>query len=151
MSLRLLTRSFISQRISSSRLALPRFYATKKYTESHEWVSIEDGVGTIGITDYAQNALGDVVYVEVPEVDSEVELDETVGVVESVKSTSDIYTPLSGTIVAANKAVVSNTKLINKSPETDGWLFKVKFSSQDEVDALLNEADYKKLIEEPDH
>ncbi|KAJ2372263.1 glycine cleavage system H-protein subunit [Coemansia sp. RSA 2607] len=149
MSLRLLTKSFVSQRISPSLFS--RFYATKKYTASHEWISVEDGVGTVGITEYAQNALGDVVYVEVPEVDTEVELDEVVGVVESVKSTSDIYSPLSGKIVEANEKVVESSKLINASPEKDGWLFKVKFSSQDEVDKLLDEAAYTKLIEESDH
>ncbi|KAJ2850484.1 hypothetical protein IWW36_001864 [Coemansia brasiliensis] len=119
-----------------------------KYTESHEWVKIDNDVATIGITDYAQNALGDVVYVEVPEVDNEVEVDEVVGIVESVKSTSDIYTPLSGTIVDANKSVVENTKLVNKSPESDGWLFKIKFSSKDELDKLMDATQYKKLIEE---
>ncbi|KAJ2859236.1 glycine cleavage system H-protein subunit [Coemansia erecta] len=147
MSLRLLTRSLLTQRIST-RLVAHRMYATKKYTASHEWISIDNGVGTIGITNYAQNALGDVVYVEVPEADTDVEVDDTVGVVESVKSTSDIYSPLSGKIVESNDEVTKNTKLINKSPENDGWLFKVKFSSQEEVDALLDEADYKKLIEE---
>ncbi|KAJ1666486.1 glycine cleavage system H-protein subunit [Coemansia sp. RSA 1813] len=150
MSLRLLTRSFINQRFST-RLVAQRLYATKRYTASHEWISIDNGVGTIGITDYAQSALGDVVYVEVPEADTDVEIEDTVGVVESVKSTSDIYSPLSGTIVESNDQVTKNTKLINKSPEKDGWLFKVKFSSQDEVDALLSETDYKKLIEESDH
>ncbi|KAJ2542683.1 glycine cleavage system H-protein subunit [Coemansia sp. RSA 1933] len=150
MSLRLLTRSLLNQRIST-RLVAQRMYATKKYTASHEWISIDNGVGTIGITDYAQNALGDVVYVEVPEVDTEVQIEDTVGVVESVKSTSDIYSPLTGTVVESNEELTKNTKLINKSPEKDGWLFKVKFSSQDEVDALLNEVDYKKLIEASDH
>ncbi|KAJ1806026.1 glycine cleavage system H-protein subunit [Coemansia sp. RSA 2599] len=145
MSLRLLSKSFVSQRITPTLFS--RYYATKKYTASHEWISIDNGVGTVGITEYAQNALGDVVYVEVPEVGSQVELDETVGVVESVKSTSDIYSPLSGEIVDANKNVVEKSKLINQSPEQDGWLFKVKFSSQEEVDNLLNEADYKKLTE----
>ncbi|KAJ1643537.1 glycine cleavage system H-protein subunit [Coemansia erecta] len=145
MSLRLLSKSFVAQRITPTLSS--RFYATKKYTASHEWISIDNGVGTVGITEYAQNALGDVVYVEVPEVGSQVELDETVGVVESVKSTSDIYSPLSGEIVDANKDVVEKSKLINQSPEKDGWLFKVKFSSQEEVDNLLDEAAYKKLTE----
>ncbi|KAI8319866.1 glycine cleavage system H-protein [Martensiomyces pterosporus] len=145
MSFRLLTKSFISHRIAPTLSA--RFYATKKYTASHEWIAIDNGVGTVGITDYAQSSLGDIVYVEVPEVGSQVELDETVGVVESVKSTSDIYTPLSGEIVESNESVVGNTKIINKAAETDGWLFKVKFSSQEEVDNLLDEAAYKKLTE----
>ncbi|KAJ1731546.1 hypothetical protein LPJ61_002484 [Coemansia biformis] len=121
-----------------------------KYTKSHEWVKIEQGVGTVGITNYAQSALGDVVYVEVPEVGIEATPDEPVGVVESVKSTSDIYSPLSGTIVDANQAVVESTKLINKSPEADGWLFKVKFSSADEIDQLLDLAAYKQLTESDD-
>ncbi|KAJ2874646.1 glycine cleavage system H-protein subunit [Coemansia aciculifera] len=143
MALRILSKSFLSQ-----RLATPiRYYATKKYTSSHEWIEINKDVATIGITDYAQNALGDVVYVEVPEVGARVEFDETVGVVESVKSTSDIYSPLTGEITAANSDVVKNTKLINRSPEKDGWLFKVKFEDQEEVNALLDEADYKKLTE----
>ncbi|KAJ2488833.1 glycine cleavage system H-protein subunit [Coemansia sp. RSA 2050] len=146
MSLRILSKSFFAQRLASS----VRFYATKKYTSSHEWIEINKGVATIGITDYAQNALGDVVYVEVPEVGARVEFDQTVGVVESVKSTSDIYSPLTGEITDANGEVVKNTKLINKSPESDGWLFKVKFESQEEVDNLLDESEYKKLTE-PDH
>ncbi|KAJ2003426.1 glycine cleavage system H-protein subunit [Coemansia thaxteri] len=149
MALRVLSKTFLSQRLTGAQrgtIAL-RFYATKKYTASHEWIEIDNGVGTVGITDYAQNALGDVVYVEVPEVGTQVEFDETVGVVESVKSTSDIYSPLTGEITASNDKVVANTKLINKSAESDGWLFKVKFSSQQEVDALLNESDYKMLIE----
>ncbi|KAJ1820334.1 glycine cleavage system H-protein subunit [Coemansia sp. RSA 2671] len=143
MSLRILSKSFFAQRLASS----VRFYATKKYTSSHEWIEINKGVATIGITDYAQNALGDVVYVEVPEVGNRVEFDETVGVVESVKSTSDIYSPLTGEITDANAEVVKNTKLINRSPEKDGWLFKVKFESQEEVDNLLDESEYKKLTE----
>ncbi|KAJ1959811.1 glycine cleavage system H-protein subunit [Dipsacomyces acuminosporus] len=149
MSFRLLTKSFVSQRVALNRTipSLARFYATKKYTASHEWIEIDNGVGTVGITDYAQSSLGDIVYAEVPEVGTVVELDDTVGVVESVKSTSDIYTPLSGEIVEANESVISNTKLINKAAESDGWLFKVKFSSQEEVDNLLDEAAYKKLTE----
>ncbi|KAJ2814382.1 glycine cleavage system H-protein subunit, partial [Coemansia erecta] len=94
------------------------------------------------------NALGDVVYVEVPEVDMEVEVEDVVGIVESVKSTSDIYTPLAGTIVEANQNVVTNTKLINKSPESDGWLFKIKFSDKAQLDTLLDAAKYKSLIED---
>ncbi|KAJ1665045.1 glycine cleavage system H-protein subunit [Coemansia sp. RSA 1694] len=152
MALRILSKSFFAQRLLATQKTSVgfRFYATKKYTSSHEWIEINKDIATIGITNYAQNALGDVVYVEVPEVGARVEFDETVGVVESVKSTSDIYTPLTGEITAANKSVVANTKLINKSPEADGWLFKVKFENQEEVDALLDEADYKKLTEEDD-
>ncbi|KAJ2798764.1 glycine cleavage system H-protein subunit [Coemansia furcata] len=147
MALRILSKSFLAQRLAPVHLAAMRGYATKRYTSSHEWVEINKGEATIGITNYAQNALGDVVYVEVPEVGTRVEFDEVVGVVESVKSTSDIYSPLTGEITDANTEVVKNTKLINKSPEQNGWLFKVKFEDQAEVDNLLDEADYKKLTE----
>ncbi|KAJ2717968.1 glycine cleavage system H-protein subunit [Coemansia sp. Benny D115] len=152
-ALRVLSRTLLTQRFQRSTISplAFRLYSTKKYTASHEWITIDNGVATVGITDYAQNALGDVVYVEVPEPGTEVELDDVVGVVESVKSTSDIYTPLSGNIVDANQAVVEKTKLINQEPEGLGWLFKVKFSSQEEVDNLLDEAAYKKLTEESDH
>ncbi|KAJ1851912.1 hypothetical protein GGH12_005949 [Coemansia sp. RSA 1822] len=119
-----------------------------KYTESHEWVRIDGDTATIGVTDYAQNALGDVVYVEVPEADTEVEAEDVVGIVESVKSTSDIYSPLSGTIVEGNASVVANTKLVNKAPESDGWLFKIKFSDKAQLDALLDATKYKQLIED---
>ncbi|KAJ2790457.1 glycine cleavage system H-protein subunit [Coemansia guatemalensis] len=122
-----------------------RGYVTK-YTESHEWIKIDKNIGTVGITDYAQKELGDIVYVEVPEVGIETEPDTPVGVVESVKSTSDIYSPLTGEIVEANQNVVNKTKLINTAAESDGWLFKVKFSSQEEVEKLLDEKQYKDLI-----
>ncbi|KAJ1898866.1 glycine cleavage system H-protein subunit [Kickxella alabastrina] len=145
MSFRVLTKSFVSQRLTPS--LLHRTFATKKYTPSHEWISIDKNIGTVGITEYAQNSLGDVVYVEVPEEGTEVELGDVVGAVESVKSASDIYSPLTGEIVEANQAVTEKTKLINSAPETDGWLFKVKFTNQEEVDNLLDEAAYKKLTE----
>lgn len=154
MALRVLSQSFLRTRLATPVLPMSHmlmhrnWYGTKKYTESHEWIEVNDSEATIGITDYAQNALGDIVYVEVPEVDSEVEIEDVVGVVESVKSTSDIYTPLTGTITAANENVVGNTKLLNQKPETEGWLFKIKFTDQAQVDALLDEAAYKKLTEE---
>ncbi|KAJ2496264.1 glycine cleavage system H-protein subunit [Coemansia sp. RSA 1972] len=131
---------------SARRMAYRSFVT--KYTESHEWVRIDGDTATIGVTDYAQNALGDVVYVEVPEADLEVEAEDVVGIVESVKSTSDIYSPLSGTIIEGNQNVVANTKLVNKSPEEDGWLFKIKFSDKEQLDALLDATKYKQLIEE---
>ncbi|KAJ2350366.1 glycine cleavage system H-protein subunit [Coemansia sp. RSA 2618] len=144
---RCLPRAIHAARASMPLVSGIRNYVTK-YTESHEWVRIDGDVATIGVTDYAQNALGDVVYVEVPEVDMEVEVEDVVGIVESVKSTSDIYTPLAGTIVEANQNVVTNTKLINKSPESDGWLFKIKFSDKAQLDTLLDAAKYKSLIED---
>ncbi|ORX68789.1 glycine cleavage system H-protein [Linderina pennispora] len=124
-----------------------RFYATKKFTESHEWVEVENGIATVGITDYAQHALGDVVYAEVPEVGDSFELGDSVGVVESVKSSSDIVTPVSGEVVEANEAVTANTKLINKAAETDAWLYKIKLSNEEELGQLLDKDAYAKLTE----
>ncbi|KAJ2708957.1 hypothetical protein H4R19_004488 [Coemansia spiralis] len=134
-------------RTAARSSAVARRHLTK-YSKDHEWVKIDQGVGTVGITDYAQSSLGDIVYVEVPQVGTEATPDEPVGVVESVKSTSDIYSPLSGTILEANQAVVTTTKLLNRAPETDGWLFKVKISDPAEIDELLDLAAYKKLTEE---
>ncbi|KAJ1920920.1 glycine cleavage system H-protein subunit [Mycoemilia scoparia] len=151
MSLRILTQSFIRQRAfapATSTAAFARFYATKKFTSSHEWVEVENGVGTVGLTDYAQNSLGDIVYVELPEVDSEVENNDVIGVVESVKAASDIYSPLTGTITETNAELESKPKLINTKPDSDGWLFKIKIANDAEVNDLLDEAAYKKLIED---
>ncbi|OMJ15252.1 Glycine cleavage system H protein [Smittium culicis] len=120
----------------------------KKFTPSHEWISVENGVGTVGITDHAQSALGDVVYVELPEVGLEVEVEGQVGAVESVKAASDLYSPVSGTIVEANSALADKPKLINKSPETDAWLFKIKLNDETELDTLLDAAKYNELIGE---
>ncbi|KAJ1950849.1 glycine cleavage system H-protein subunit, partial [Linderina pennispora] len=103
MSFRILSKAFVAQRVAVSPM-FARFYATKKFTESHEWVEVENGIATVGITDYAQHALGDVVYAEVPEVGDSFELGDSVGVVESVKSSSDIVTPVSGEVVEANEA-----------------------------------------------
>ncbi|KAJ2764463.1 glycine cleavage system H-protein subunit [Coemansia nantahalensis] len=130
--------------------ALARRHLTK-FSKDHEWVKIDQGVGTVGITNYAQSALGDIVYVEIPKAGEEVTPEEPVGVVESVKSTSDIFSPLSGTIVEANPAVLENSKILNKLPETDGWLFKVKISNPAEIEELLDLAAYKKLTEDEDH
>ncbi|KAJ1836213.1 hypothetical protein IWW55_000045 [Coemansia sp. RSA 2706] len=138
-------------RSTGLRLRVPLARCLTKFTESHEWVRIDGAVATVGITDYAQAALGDVVYVEVPTVDDVVEADDVVGIVESVKSTSDILSPVSGTIVEANQSVVDNTKLINSKAESDGWLFRIRFSSQDELDKLMSATEYKKLTEEGDH
>ncbi|KAJ1675879.1 glycine cleavage system H-protein subunit [Spiromyces aspiralis] len=150
MSLRILTQSFIRQRVFTPAFAA-RFYGTKKFTSSHEWIDVEDGVGTIGLTDYAQKSLGDVVFVELPEVDTEVEAEESVGAVESVKAASEIYSPVAGTIVGINEGLLEKPNTINKSPETDGWLFKIKLSDASEIDKLLDEAAYKSLIESEGH
>ncbi|KAI5357871.1 Putative glycine cleavage system H-protein/Simiate [Septoria linicola] len=122
----------------------------KRYTEDHEWVELSaDGTtGTIGISQYAANALGDVVFVELPTTDLEVSAGDSIGAVESVKSASDIMTPVSGVIVEANSVLEDKPATINKSPEGDGWLAKIKITDASEVEKLKTEEEYKKFTEE---
>ena len=119
--------------------------STLKYTEDHEWVQVEGDVATIGITQHAQDALGDVVFVELPEVGKSYAQKETAGVVESVKAAADVYMPVSGEVVAINEALQADPTLANSDPMGAGWFFKVKLSSPDEIPALLDEAAYKAL------
>ena len=120
-----------------------------KYAKSHEWIRDEgDGVVTIGITAHAQELLGDMVFVELPEVDAEFDSEEECAVVESVKAASDIYAPISGTVTEINDAVVEAPELLNQDPYGDGWLFKLKVADQAEYDALLDAAEYAELVEE---
>ncbi|KAI7847439.1 glycine cleavage system H protein, partial [Circinella umbellata] len=120
-------------------------FIAKKYTDDHEWISIEDGVGTIGITDYAQKALGDVVFVETPAVGDVVEKKDQMGAVESVKAASDIYSPITGEVVNVNEALADEPSLINTSPEEDGWLAKIKLSNPEEIEGLMDEKAYAEL------
>lgn len=124
-----------------------KLYAQRYFTEKHEWVDEENGNGKVGITDYAQDKLGEVVYVQLPEIGTEVELDGEAGILESVKAASEVYTPVSGEVIEGNNAVVDNPKLINESPFDEGWLFKVKLSRPEELEALMNESAYKKYCE----
>ena len=119
-----------------------------KYVETHEWVR-EDGDGTVivGITDYAQAALGDVVYVELPELDSEVEMGDEVAVVESVKAASDIYAPLSGTITEVNESLEGNPELVNTDPYRDGWFFRLKLRDVEELSSLMDSESYSELCD----
>lgn len=120
-----------------------------KYVTSHEWIRLEDdGTVTVGITDHAQELLGDVVYVELPEIDSEVAVEDEMAVVESVKAASDIYAPLSGTIVEINEALEDAPETVNSSPYDDGWMFKMKPSEPSEIDNLLDSEAYSTEIEE---
>ena len=123
-----------------------------KYVETHEWVR-EDGGETVivGITDYAQGALGDVVYVELPEVDSEVEMGDEVAVVESVKAASDIYAPLSGTITEVNESLEGNPELVNTDPYRDGWFFRLKLRDVEELSSLMDSESYSELCDNEDH
>ncbi|HJQ59066.1 MAG TPA: glycine cleavage system protein GcvH [Vineibacter sp.] len=120
--------------------------ATVKYTDEHEWIRVENGVGTVGITDYAQEQLGDVVFVEVPEAGRKVSKGEAIAVVESVKAASDIYTPVSGEVVEANGALADAPGDVNLEPMGKGWFFKVKLSDPTEVDGLMDQAKYEAFV-----
>ncbi|HFB39252.1 MAG TPA: glycine cleavage system protein GcvH [Oceanithermus sp.] len=118
-----------------------------KYRDTHEWVRVEDGVAVVGITDYAQGELGDVVYVELPEVGREVEAGEAVAVIESVKTASDIYAPVSGEIVEVNELLAEHPEKVNEDPYGEGWLFKIRMARPEELEALLDAEGYRKLLE----
>jgi glycine cleavage system H protein len=117
-----------------------------KYTAEHEWAKMQDDVATVGITDFAQSSLGDVVFVELPEVGRHLSSGDSFGVVESIKSVSDLYAPLSGTIIAINDDAVSSPESLNQSPY-DTWLVKIRLSQPSEVDLLLSAESYKKHCE----
>ena len=117
-----------------------------KYTKSHEWVRVSGDTATIGITDHAQHELTDIVFVELPEAGRKVKAGEACAVVESVKTASDIYSPVSGEIVALNQPVTDNPALVNTEPYAGGWFFKIKLSNPAELNALLSPEDYKKQI-----
>ena len=117
------------------------------YTKDHEWVSVDGGIGTIGITKYAEQSLGDIVYVDVPKVGATLEAGKTLGSVESVKAVSDIYSPVTGEVTAVNEALATAPEKINEDPYELGWLAKVKLSAPDEVKALMSAADYEKYLE----
>ena len=120
-----------------------------KYISSHEWVRLEDdGTVTIGIKDHAQELLGDVVYVELPDVDSEVALEDEIAVVESVKAASDIFAPLSGTVIAVNEDLEDAPETVNSSPYDDGWMFKMQPSELSELDGLIDAESYQNEIED---
>lgn len=118
-----------------------------KFAKSHEWLKLDgSNLATVGITHHAQELLGDLVYVELPKIGKSFKASETIGVVESVKAASDIYSPVSGTVVEINENVVKDPTLINNSAHTLGWLFKLELSDQKEIDNLLNADDYQKSI-----
>jgi glycine cleavage system H protein len=117
-----------------------------KYTKSHEWVRVSSDTVTVGITDHAQHELTDVVFVELPAVGRNVKASEACAVVESVKTASDIYSPVSGEIIEVNKAVVADPSLVNKEPHAGGWFFKIKLSDPAELNAMLSPEQYKAQI-----
>ena len=119
-----------------------------KYTEEHEWVMVEKELATIGISDFAQDALGDVVFVELPEVGAVLEVGKPFGVVESVKAVSDIYAPISGTVEEINEDLIEAPEIINTSPYEDGWMIKIKMNNAADAEALMSADAYQALIAE---
>ncbi|WP_439616849.1 glycine cleavage system protein GcvH [Shinella sp.] len=117
-----------------------------KFTEEHEWLKIEAGVATVGITTHAAEQLGDLVFVELPEVGSTFEKGGDAATVESVKAASDVYCPLDGEIVEVNDAIVADPSLVNSDPQGAGWFFKLKLANAADADGLLDEAAYKELV-----
>ena len=120
--------------------------ADLKYTKDHEWIRIEGSEATIGITDFAQNELGDIVYVDIPTVGEEVSREAIFGTVEAVKTVSDLFMPLSGTVNAANASIDQNPESVNKDPYGAGWMIKITVSNPEEIGQLLDAEAYKSLI-----
>ena len=119
-----------------------------KYSKEHEWIKLEGDVGTIGITQHATEMLGDIVFVELPDVGTTVEKDGNAGVVESTKAASDVYTPVSGEVVENNQAIVDDPAKINSDPENGAWFFKLKIKDKSELDSLMNKEEYDKFAKE---
>ena len=116
------------------------------YTSDHEWVSVVGNVATIGITDFAQGELGDIVFVEFPELSSTVEKGQSAGSIEAVKTVADLYMPISGTVIAVNENLDNNPEIVNDTPYGDGWMVKVEIANQDEISDLLTATAYDDLI-----
>ena len=119
-----------------------------KFSKEHEWIKLDEDVATIGITKHATEMLGDIVFTELPEKGSSVEKDGTVGVVESTKAASDVYTPVSGEVLDTNQEIVDDPSKINQDPENNAWFFKLKIKDKSEMDSLMNKEDYDKFAKE---
>ncbi len=117
-----------------------------KYSKDHEWVVVEGGIATIGITNHAQEQLGDVVFIELPAIGKKVEKDAEAAVVESVKAASEVYAPVTGEVVEVNKELEGDPAMVNRSPEGDAWFMKVKLANPSELDGLMDKAAYDKFI-----
>ncbi len=118
-----------------------------RYVETHEWVRLDDGQAVVGISDHAQDALGDVVYVELPDIGATVGKGDEIAVVESVKAASDIYAPLAGSVVAVNQALEDSPELVNESPYGEGWFFTIAVDNVADADALLTAQEYQQICE----
>ena len=130
---------------------MAEFPTDLRYLKSHEWVKQDGDVVVVGISDHAQDALGDVVYVELPEVDAECQAGDEIAVVESVKAASDIYAPVAGTVVEVNVKLEDSPELVNDAPYADGWFFKIKISDPSAVEGLLTSEQYQALCEAEEH
>ena len=119
-----------------------------KFSKEHEWIKLEEDIATIGITQHATEMLGDIVFVELPDVGSSVEKDGNAGVVESTKAASDVYTPVSGKIIENNQSIVDDPAKINSDPENEAWFFKLKIKDKSEMDSLMNKEEYEKFSKE---
>jgi glycine cleavage system H protein len=119
---------------------------TRYFTEDHEWIEVDGSIATVGITDYAQSQLGDIVFVEVPDEGANVAKGGEAAVVESVKAASDVYSPVSGTVTEGNPALEEDPALVNSAPEGDGWFFKLTISDAGELDGLMDEGAYKDFV-----
>jgi glycine cleavage system H protein len=117
-----------------------------KYTESHEWIRVEGTTGIVGITDFAQKELGDIVYVELPQVGKSVKQGQEAVVLESTKAAADVYAPVSGKITAVNEALKTAPELVNQSADSEGWLFKIELATPDELTGLLDQSAYQQLV-----
>ncbi|MEE4152890.1 MAG: glycine cleavage system protein GcvH [Erythrobacter sp.] len=120
---------------------MPRYF-----TDEHEWIEIEDDIATVGITDYAQEQLGDIVFVELPEVGTMLDKGGDASVVESVKAASDVYSPITGEVTEINETLEEEPGLVNSSPEEDGWFYRMSVADKDELDGLMDEAAYKEFL-----
>jgi glycine cleavage system H protein len=119
-----------------------------KYSKEHEWVLVEDNVATVGITDYAQDQLGDIVFVELPAIGDKVSKEDAFGVVESVKAVSDIYAPVSGKVLEVNDDLPDNPEMVNEDPYGDGWMIKIEMNDPDELQELMTAAEYEEYVAE---
>ena len=118
-----------------------------KYTEEHEWVRIEDNVATVGITDFAQGELGDIVYLEIDTLDNQIDSNEVFGTVEAVKTVSDLFMPISGKVIEVNSSIEDKPELVNEDPYGEGWIIKIEITEQSQIDKLLSSSDYKNLVD----
>ena len=118
-----------------------------KYTEEHEWIRIEDNIAIVGITDFAQGELGDIVYLEIDTLDSQIDSNEVFGTVEAVKTVSDLFMPIAGKVIEVNPNLEDKPELVNEDPYGEGWIIKIDISEQSQIDSLLSPSDYKNLID----